>query len=225
MKMFDRLISLIDEENFNKIQEKKILLIGVGGVGSYALEGLVRNGFKNITIVDYDKIDITNLNRQLITNMNNIGHSKVIEGILRAKNINPNIEIDGIEKKLLQDDLEDILKLDYDYIIDACDDISIKFALIQKSLHYSYKLISSMGTAKKLDPTKVSITTLDKTINDPLARILRKKVKDAHINKKIWVVSSSEVPLDITTLGTANLVPSVAGLLCVSYILNDIVKK
>lgn len=223
--MFDRLISLIDEDNFNKIQEKKILLIGVGGVGSYALEGLVRNGFRNITIVDYDKIDITNLNRQLITNMNNIGHSKVIEGILRAKSINPNIEIDGIEKKLSQDDLDDILKLGYDYVIDACDDIQVKFALIEKSLHHNYKLISSMGTAKKLDPTKLSITTLDKTTNDPLARILRKKVKDAHINKKIWVVSSSEVPLDITTLGTANLVPSVAGLLCVSFILNDIVKK
>lgn len=223
--MFDRLISLIDEDNFNKIQEKKILLIGVGGVGSYALEGLVRNGFRNITIVDYDKIDITNLNRQLITNMNNIGHSKVIEGILRAKSINSNIEIDGIEKKLSQDDLDDILKLGYDYVIDACDDIQVKFALIEKSLHHNYKLISSMGTAKKLDPTKLSITTLDKTTNDPLARILRKKVKDAHINKKIWVVSSSEVPLDITTLGTANLVPSVAGLLCVSFILNDIVKK
>ena len=81
-----------------------------------------------------------------------------------------------------------------------------------------------MGTAKKLDPTKLEITTLDKTNNDPLARILRKKVKDAKINKKIHVVSSTEVPLNIDTLGTANLVPSVAGLLCVSYIVNDIIK-
>lgn len=109
--------------------------------------------------------------------MNNIGHSKVIEGILRAKSVNSNIEIDGIEKKLSQDDLDDILKLGYDYVIDACDDIQVKFALIEKSLHHNYKLISSMGTAKKLDPTKLSITTLDKTTNDPLARILRKKLK------------------------------------------------
>ena len=223
--MFERLIQLIGEDKFNEIQNKKILLIGVGGVGSYALEALVRNGFTNITIIDFDTIALSNLNRQLITNAHNIGQSKVIEGILRAKHINPNILIDGIEKRLTIDNLPQILDLNYDYIIDACDDINIKFELIQKSLKYNYKLISSMGTAKKLDPTKLEITTLDKTNNDPLARILRKKVKDAKINKKIHVVSSTEVPLNIDTLGTANLVPSVAGLLCVSYIVNDIMKQ
>ena len=223
--MFERLIELIGEDKFNEIQSKKILLVGVGGVGSYALEALVRNGFNNITIIDYDTIAISNLNRQLITNSHNIGNSKVIEGLLRAKAINPSISIDGIEKRLTIDNLPQILDMNYDYIIDACDDINIKFELIQKSLKYNYKLISSMGTAKKLDPTKLEITTLDKTNNDPLARILRKKVKDAKINKKIHVVSSTEVPLNIDTLGTANLVPSVAGLLCVSYIVNDIIKE
>lgn len=222
--MFDRLISLIGEDKFNEIQNKKILLIGVGGVGTYALEALVRNGFTNITIVDYDKIDITNLNRQLITDSTNIGHSKVIEGIIRAKRINPNILINGQETRLTMDNIDLLLNMNFDYIIDACDDINIKFSLIEKSLKHNYKLISSMGTAKKIDPTKLSITTLDKTNNDPLARILRKKVKDAKINKKIHVVSSTEVPLNINTLGSCNLVPSVAGLLCVSYIFNDIIK-
>lgn len=223
--MFERLITLVGETNFHKIQSKKILLIGVGGVGSYALEALVRNGFTNITIVDYDYIALSNLNRQIITNSTNIGHSKVIEGILRAKQINPDILINGQEMRLTKDNIDVLLNLNFDYIIDACDSIDVKFALIEKSLQYNYKLISSMGTAKKLDPTKLSITTLDKTNNDPLARILRKKVKDAHINKKIHVVSSTEVPLDIKELGTANLVPSIAGILCVSYILNDIIKK
>lgn len=222
--MFDRTIKLYGEEVFKSIQESKILLIGLGGVGSYALEALVRNGFMNITVVDFDTIDVTNLNRQLITNINNIGHSKVIEAILRAKSINPNIIIDGQENKLTSDNIDVLLNVGYDYIIDACDTIDVKFALMKKSLHYSYKLISSMGTAKKIDPTKLSITTLDKTINDPLARILRKKVKDAHINKKIYVVSSTEVPLNIPSLASSNLVPSAAGLLCVSYIINDIIK-
>lgn len=222
--MFDRLIKLIGEDNFNKIQNTKVLLIGVGGVGSYSLEALVRNGFKDITIVDYDNIDITNLNRQLITNNNNIGNPKVKEAVLRAKDINPSICVTGIEKRLTEANIDELLDNNFDYIIDACDSIDVKFSLIEKSLHYKYKLISSMGTAKKLDPTKLEITTLDKTNNDPLARILRKKVKDAHINKKIHVVSSSEVPINIEYLGTANLVPSVAGILCVSYIINDLVK-
>lgn len=223
--MFNRLISLIGIDNYNLIKEKKILLIGVGGVGSYALEALIRNGFNNITVIDYDKIDITNLNRQLITNSNNIGHSKVIEAILRAKAINPSINIDGIEKMLTEDNIDEILELNYDYIIDACDDLKIKFTLIEKSLHHGYKLISSMGTANKIDPTKLEITTLDKTVNDPIARILRKKVKDHNINKKINVVSSKEVPMKNEVLATANLVPSTAGILCVSYIINDIIKN
>ncbi len=223
--MFDRLIALIDESNYNKIKQQKILLVGVGGVGSYALETLVRNGFTNITIIDYDKIDITNLNRQLITNNQNIGHSKVIAGILRSKSINPDFLIDGIENKLTETNIEEILALNFDYVIDACDDINIKFLLMVKKEQYKYQLISSMGTAKKLDPTKLKITTLDKTTNDPLARILRKKVKDAKIKYKINVVSSDEVPLPIKTLGSANLVPSVAGILCVSYIINDLIKK
>ncbi len=223
--MFDRLIALIDESNYNKIKQQKILLVGVGGVGSYALETLVRNGFTNITIIDYDKIDITNLNRQLITNNQNIGHSKVIAGILRSKSINPDILIDGIENKLTEANIEEILALNFDYVIDACDDINIKFLLMLKKEQYKYQLISSMGTAKKLNPTKLKITTLDKTTNDPLARILRKKVKDAKIKYKINVVSSDEVPLPIKTLGSANLVPSVAGILCVSYIINDLIKK
>lgn len=222
--MFERLISLIGEDNFNLIQKKKILLIGVGGVGSYALEALVRNGFTNITLVDYDKIDLTNLNRQLITNQNNIGSSKVKEGVLRAKSINPDILISGLEMFLTKDNIDEILSIEYDYIIDACDTVEIKFLLMEKSLKHNYKLISCMGTAKKTDPTKLSITTLDKTNNDPLARILRKRVKDAKINKKLYVVSSNEVPIDIKELGTANLVPSVAGLLCVSYIFNDLKK-
>ena len=223
--MFERLIALIGEDKLKEIKEKKILLIGVGGVGSYALEALIRNGFSKITIVDYDKIDISNLNRQLITNSKNIGEYKVNEAKRRALLINPVAEIEIFNQRLDKENLLAILDNDFDYIIDACDTLEVKFALIENSLHYKYKLISSMGTAKKFDPTKLEITTLDKTFNDPIARILRSKVKHAHINKKVHVVSSTEVPKEMDVLGTANLVPSVAGLLCVSYIFNDIIKK
>lgn len=223
--MFERLIGLIGEEKLKEIERKKVLLIGVGGVGSYALEALIRNGFYDITIVDFDTIDLSNLNRQLITDSTNIGKYKVDEAKKRALLINPNIKIQTINEKLNKENLKNLLNQNFDYIIDACDTLDVKFALMENSLHYSYKLISSMGTAKKIDPTKLEITTLDKTNNDPIARLLRNKVRKAHVNKKIYVVSSTEVPKQINMLGTANLVPSVAGLLCVSFIFNDIVKN
>lgn len=223
--MFERLIGLIGEEKLKEIERKKVLLIGVGGVGSYALEALIRNGFYDITIVDFDTIDLSNLNRQLITDSTNIGKYKVDEAKKRALLINPNIKIQTINEKLNKENLRNLLSQNFDYIIDACDTLDVKFALMENSLHYSYKLISSMGTAKKIDPTKLEITTLDKTNNDPIARLLRNKVRKAHINKKIYVVSSTEVPKQINMLGTANLVPSVAGLLCVSFIFNDIIKN
>lgn len=223
--MFERLIGLIGEEKLKEIERKKILLIGVGGVGSYALEALIRNGFFDITIVDFDIIDLSNLNRQLITDSTNIGKYKVDEAKKRALLINPNIKIQKINEKLNKENLKNLLNQNFDYIIDACDTLDVKFALMENSIHYSYKLISSMGTAKKIDPTKLEITTLDKTNNDPIARLLRNKVRKAHVNKKIYVVSSTEVPKQINMLGTANLVPSVAGLLCVSFIFNDIIKN
>ncbi len=223
--MFERLIGLIGEEKLKEIERKKVLLIGVGGVGSYALEALIRNGFFDITIVDFDIIDLSNLNRQLITDSTNIGKYKVDEAKKRALLINPNIKIQTINEKLNKENLKNLLNQNFDYIIDACDTLDVKFALMENSIHYSYKLISSMGTAKKIDPTKLEITTLDKTNNDPIARLLRNKVRKAHVNKKIYVVSSTEVPKQINMLGTANLVPSVAGLLCVSFIFNDIIKN
>lgn len=223
--MFERLIGLIGEEKLKEIERKKVLLIGVGGVGSYALEALIRNGFFDITIVDFDIIDLSNLNRQLITDSTNIGKYKVDEAKKRALLINPNIKIQKINEKLNKENLKNLLNQNFDYIIDACDTLDVKFALMENSIHYSYKLISSMGTAKKTDPTKLEITTLDKTNNDPIARLLRNKVRKAHVNKKIYVVSSTEVPKQINMLGTANLVPSVAGLLCVSFIFNDIIKN
>ena len=222
--MFDRLIKLIGKDNLEKIQSKKILLIGVGGVGSAALEALVRNGFQNIDIIDFDTIDISNLNRQLITNSNNIGNLKAKEALLRAKEINPSICINSYEKRLEIDSIDELLGNNYDYIIDACDDIKVKYSLIEKNLKYDSKLITCLGTAKKIDPTKLSITTLDKTINDPLARILRKMTKDNRINQKsIKVVSSTELPKDIEFLGTSSFVPNTAGILCVNYIFRDII--
>lgn len=223
--MFDRLIKLIGSDKLEEIDSKRILLIGVGGVGSSALEALVRNGFNHITVVDYDVVDITNLNRQLITDSSNIGELKVNAAYKRAKLIRKDIIISTQNIKVTSDNLLTLIDSGYDYIIDACDDIKVKYELIYYSMKMNFKLIESMGTAKKIDPSKLSITTLDKTYNDPLARKLRSMIRKNHINMKVNVISSSEVPKKIPDKGTCSLVPNYAGILLVSYIMNDILNK
>ena len=226
VNMFERNICLIGKYNFEKIQQKKVLVVGIGGVGGYALETLVRSGFINIDVIDFDKIDITNLNRQIITNQNNIGNLKIEEAILHSKSINPKVNIKAFNIFLNKDNIYEIINNNYDYIIDACDSIETKIELIKLSLENNIKIISSMGTAKKLDPEKLTITTLDKTNYDPLAKIMRKKIKDLKINlKKVIVVSSTELPIKSETLGSFMMVPAVAGILCAKYIIEDIINN
>ena len=221
---FDRIINLIDKTKFDKLKNTKVLLVGCGGVGGYSLETLVRSGIENIDIIDFDKIDITNLNRQIITNLSNINLLKVEEAKKRALSINENILINIYSIFLDKDNIKEILNNKYDYIIDACDSINTKIELILNKEIYNYKLISCMGTAKKIDPTKLSITTLDKTSYDPLAKVIRKKLKELKYNKKVHVISSTEEPIKCDNLGSLMMVPATAGILCATYIINDVIK-
>ena len=220
--MFERTISLIGVENFNKIKEKTVLIVGLGGVGGYTIEALVRSGIHNLIIIDHDKIDITNINRQIISTNNNIGNNKVDEFKKRILEINPNCNV--ITHKLFLDRNNYNILDDYqiDYIVDCCDSVDTKKLLIDYSLNKNIKLISSMGTANKLDPTKLTITDIRKTSYDPLAKILRKYVNDLKTNKKIMVVSSTEPPLKRENLSTLIFVPATAGLLCANYVIKDI---
>lgn len=223
--MFERLITLVGKENLLKLQNQKVLIVGIGGVGGYALEAIVRSGINNIYIIDRDCIEISNLNRQLISLQKNIGLTKVEIAKKRALEINPKLNINIYHENLDEDNIDQILKNEFDYIIDACDTISTKLLLIEKSILYKYKLISSMGTANKTNPALFSVTDLSKTSNDSIARILRKKVKELKLNKKIMVVSSTETPISTGGLGTNSYIPGIAGLMCASYVINDITKK
>lgn len=223
--MFERMISLIGKDKFSKLQTTNVLVIGIGGVGGYALEALARSGIMNISIIDYDKIEITNLNRQIISSNDNIGLNKVDVAKERVLKINPDLKIAIFNENLSEENIDYILENKYDYIIDACDTIDTKVLIIEKSLKYKFKLISCMGTANKTNPALLSITELSKTSNDPIAKILRKKVKELKINKKISVVSSTETPIANKNLGTNSYIPGIAGLLCASYVINDITKK
>jgi tRNA A37 threonylcarbamoyladenosine dehydratase len=221
--MFERLISLIGQDKFKRLEQANVLVVGLGGVGGYAFEALIRSGIKNITIVDGDVIEESNLNRQIIASKNNIGLSKTEEAKTRALDINPDLNIKTINEFINQDNYDLLIKDKYDYVIDACDDINVKIFLIKNA--NKYKLVSSMGTANKTNPSLFSVTELDKTTNDPIARILRKKVKEEKINRKFKVVSSTETPVQNDKLGTNSYIPGIAGLLCASYVINDITKK
>lgn len=218
--MLDRLSYLVDLE---KLKDKKVLIIGLGGVGSYALESIVRSGIESITIVDNDIIDITNINRQLFALNSTINLSKVEVAQKRIKDINPNCQVKIIKEFITKDNIDLLFQEKIDYLIDAIDTIDTKKLLIKNCLEKDIKIISSMGTANKLDPTLLKITDLAKTSYDPIAKILRKYVKDLKINKKVMVVCSSEQPKIKDKLGSTAYVPAVAGLLCASYVINDIV--
>ena len=219
----DRLELLIGN-NINKIKNKKVLVVGLGGVGGYAVESIIRSGVGSIGIVDYDTVDITNINRQIIALNSNIGKKKVDLFEERIKDINPDCIVTKYDL-FLDDKSIDILDDEYDFIIDCCDSVETKKMLIKYSIDNNINFISSMGTANKLKPDMLEITDIRKTVNDPLARILRKYVKDLKTNKKIMVLSSKEVPIkNGNKLGSNSFVPPVAGLLIGNYVINEFIK-
>jgi len=174
---------LLFGDDFQKLQSAKIILLGVGGVGSFALDGLYRSGVENITIVDYDRYDETNQNRQ-------IGSDKVGEvKVERLKELYPNIT--PINKKIDKEWIDNFDFSSYDLILDAIDDIDAKVHLIK---NHHKKLITSAGSAKRLDPTKIEYINIFKTYNDPFVKKIREKLKKERFSKSFKVIFSSELP-------------------------------
>lgn len=223
--MFERLIPLIGENNLKKIQDTKILLVGIGGVGGFTLEALVRSGFKNITIIDGDTIEESNLNRQIITSKENIGKDKTDEALNRYLLINPNLNLKAINIFLTKENFHEWINEYYDYIIDACDDIDIKVELIRYAEEKQIKIISALGTGKKLNPKYLEITKLNKTENDALAKKLRQRLRKENLSLNIPVVFSKETSIDTKNIiGSCIFVPSVAGIYLANYVFMDIIK-
>lgn len=227
MEELSRLEALVGINNLEKIKNLTVLIIGLGGVGGYALESIVRSGIRKIIIVDNDDIDITNLNRQIISLHSNINKSKVDEFEKRTLDINPNIEIKKINKFINSENINILFEEKIDYLIDACDTIETKKAIIRECIKRKIKFISCMGTGKRLDPTKLEIIDIRKTNYDPIAKIIRKMVREEKIKEKIYTVCSSEQPIKTNSnvIASNSFVPGVAGLLCTSYIINDAVKE
>lgn len=238
---FDRIKMMINEQQFNKLKEACVLVVGCGGVGSFAVESLVRSGVHNLIIMDYDVIDITNINRQLMTKHSNVGQSKVDVLKERMLEINPDVNIIALNMMCEKSTLNEIFEYQPTHVIDACDNVTAKIDLIIHCLYLKIPFISSMGAANKMDPTKVMICDLAKTSVDPLAKVIRIKMRKLKINKKIPVVCSLEVPLrpnhnyetdDKTAIRKSVIppasnifVPSVFGITCASYIFKKIITE
>lgn len=227
MEQFKRLELLIGMENIKKLQNTNILVLGLGGVGSYVVESLVRSGVENIIIVDFDVIDITNLNRQLMTNLFNIGEPKTKVMTDRIKSINPNCNVSVISDFINEININKLFDSKIDYLIDCCDTVNTKKLVITECLRRKIKFITCTGTGNKLDPSKIEICDIRKTSYDPLAKSLRLWVNKSNITDKIMCCCSKEKPIKVLgkTIGSTAFVPSSAGLLISSYVVRKIINK
>ncbi|MCI9084026.1 MAG: tRNA threonylcarbamoyladenosine dehydratase [Bacilli bacterium] len=222
--MLDRLEILIGDKT-KTLKQKTVLLLGLGGVGGHAFETLLRSGIGTIIVVDNDVIDETNLNRQLLSTNKNIGQYKVDEAKKRQKDINQECKIIKINKFINEENIESLFETKIDFVIDAIDTIKTKKQLIKKCIEKQIKIISVMGTGNKMDPTKLTITDIRKTSYDPIAKEIRKFIKEERINKKIPVVFSDEIPIKTDKIGSNAFVPATAGIFAASYVINELIKE
>ena len=225
INQYSRTELLIGSDGLEKLKNSRVAVFGVGGVGGFTVEALARSGVGTIDIIDNDTVSLTNINRQIIATHSTVGKLKVDVMEERIKNINKECNVIKYDLFFDSNTKDEILNNKIDFIVDSCDSVNSKKLIIEEALKRKIDFISSMGTANKLDPTKLEITDIRKTVNDPLARIMRKFVKDSKIKDKVVVLSSTELPKkNGTVLGSVSFVPSSAGLLITSYIINKIIK-
>ena len=231
MNKFSRAELLIGKQSLEKLQKSKVAIFGIGGVGSYVVEGLARSGIGNFILVDNDEVSETNINRQIIATTKTIGMPKVEVAKERILEINPDANIE-IFKEFFMPDSKDFFDESVDYIVDCIDTITGKIELVLRANKLHIPIISCMGTGNKLDPTRFEVADIYKTEVCPLAKVMRKELKTRNI-KKLKVVYSKEDPIKIMnglkegiskkqTPGSISFVPSVAGLIIAGEVVKDI---
>ena len=221
-----RFEKLIGQEKIEFLKNKCVLVLGCGGVGGYVVEALVRSGIGSIIIVDHDVVDESNINRQIIALTSTVGLNKVDVLEERIHLIQPDCQVIKISSFITDENINLLFSSKIDFFVDACDTILTKKMVILECLKRKIPFITCCGTGNKFDPSKLEITDIRKTINDPLARILRKYVNDCKIKQKIYVCSSREIPQKThdRVPGSTAFVPSSAGLLIASFIIREFLK-
>ena len=230
-EQFSRTEMLIGIENIDKLSHSKVAIFGIGGVGSFVVEGLARAGVGKFILVDNDTVSISNINRQIIATYKTVGKPKVEVAKERILDINPDAEITIYEKRFTPES-EDIFDDNIDYIIDCIDTVTSKIELVVRANKKNIPIISAMGTGNKMDPTKFEIADLYKTSVCPLAKVMRKELKQRGINK-LKVIYSKEEPVKHKEIiedgkvvpASISYVPSVAGLIIASEVVKDIINN
>ncbi|MDX1807046.1 MAG: tRNA threonylcarbamoyladenosine dehydratase [Paenisporosarcina sp.] len=244
LHQFSRNELAIGSEGVDLLRNTTVAILGIGGVGSFAAEACARSGIGKIILVDKDNVDITNINRQLVAYTSTVGRSKSEVMKERILDINPECEVHDLHMFYTEETFEDFFSHNVDYVIDASDTIIYKIHLMKECLTRGVKIISCMGAANKTDPTRFKIEDISKTHTDPLAKVIRKKLRKEGIYKGIPVVFSDESPIIVRadvveTVGKPDakfrkaqmppssnaFVPSVAGLVAASWVINDITRE
>ncbi len=223
---FSRTARVIGEEALSRISESSVIVFGLGGVGGAAAESLVRAGVGRIGIVDKDTVDITNMNRQIIATDKTVGMNKTDAMEERLLSINPELKIDKYYLFYLPETADEINLSEYDFVVDCIDNVTAKLELISRAKADGVPVISSMGTGNKLHPEMLEIADISKTTVCPLARVMRRELKNRGINK-VPVVYSKEEPhkTDSSVPGSTSFVPPVAGYLITSYVINQLISE
>ena len=228
---FSRTEVLFGTDAMKKLRDSRVIVFGVGGVGGHVAEALVRSGVGHIAIVDFDKVEETNINRQLVALTSTIGKSKVEVLKNRLLDINPSLDIEAIEKFYLPENENEFDLSKYDYIVDAVDNMSAKISLACRANELNVPIISAMGAGNKIEPTMLEVSDIYKTSVDPLAKILRHELRNRGI-KKLKVVYSKEEPIKVDLKnekrraipGSTSFVPSTMGLIIASEVIKDLFK-
>ena len=229
-EIFCRTKAMFGEEAMNKLASCRIAVFGLGGVGGYVVEALVRSGVGSITLVDNDSVVLSNFNRQIIADMSSLDMLKVDAAEKRLRLINPDVEIEKRNCFFMPENSSEFDFSSYDYVVDAIDTVTAKIELAVKCNESKVPLISSMGTGNKLDPTKLEVADIYNTSVCPLARVMRRELKARGI-KRLKVVYSTEQtfkPTDdnfVRTPASNAFVPAVAGLIIAGEVVKDIINK
>ncbi len=235
LNQFSRTELIIGKQGLNKLKKAKVAVFGIGGVGSFVVEGLVRAGIYSFIIIDNDKISMTNINRQIHATTKTIGEYKTKIMKQRILEINPLANVETIEEFYLPENSDKIFNNSWTYIVDGIDTVTSKVDLVVKANKFNIPIISCMGTGNKLDPSQLKVADIYDTSVCPLAKIMRKELRKNNI-KKLKVVYSTELPIEpkcdlieITNKrvipGSISFVPSIAGLIIAGEVIKDIINK